>query len=165
MWLFYYTAIIVQTKQIAVCILNYNGAELLKQFLPSVVEHSKGAEIYVIDNQSTDDSCSILKTDFPDVQLVLNDENYGFTEGYNHGLTTVKEELLVLLNSDVEVTDGWLTPFTMAFEDPAIAACQPKILAQRDKAYLEYAGAAGGYIDWLGYPLCRGRIFETTELF
>lgn len=152
------------TKKIAVCILNYNGAQLLKQFLPSVIEFSSEAEVYVIDNQSTDDSCAVLAQDFPNVKIIVNEDNYGFTGGYNHGLTTVNEELLVLLNSDVEVTEGWLVPLAKAFDDPTIAACQPKILAQRAKNSFEYAGASGGYIDWLGYPFCRGRIFETIEL-
>ncbi len=152
------------TKKIAVCILNYNGAALLKQFLPSVIEFSREAEVYVIDNQSTDNSLTVLSEDFPDVKVIVNEDNYGFTGGYNHGLTTVNEELLVLLNSDVEVTSGWLGPLAEAFDDPSVAACQPKILAQRAKDYFEYAGASGGFIDWLGYPFCRGRIFETIEL-
>lgn len=152
------------TKKIAVCILNYNGAALLKQFLPSVIQFSREAEVYVIDNQSTDNSLTVLSEYFPDVNVIVNEDNYGFTGGYNHGLTTVNEELLVLLNSDVEVAKGWLEPLAKAFDDPTVAACQPKILAQRAKDHFEYAGAAGGFIDWLGYPFCRGRIFETIEL-
>lgn len=152
------------SKKIAVCILNYNGAQLLKKFLPSVIEFSQNAEIYVIDNQSSDDSCAMLSRDFPEIKLIENEDNYGFTGGYNHGLSNINEELLVLLNSDVEVTSGWLEPLVAAFEDSDVAACQPKILAQREKNQFEYAGAAGGFIDWLGYPFCRGRIFETTEV-
>lgn len=151
------------TKRIAVCILNYNGAQLLKKFLPTVIGHSHGADIYVIDNRSTDESSTLLSREFPEVKLIVNADNYGFTGGYNHGLEDIDHELLVLLNSDVEVTEGWLKPLTAIFDDPKVAACQPKILAQRDKGQFEYAGASGGFIDWLGYPFCRGRIFETIE--
>ncbi|MEM8893088.1 MAG: glycosyltransferase family 2 protein [Bacteroidota bacterium] len=151
------------TKRIAVCILNYNGAQLLRQFLPSVIDFSPEANIYVIDNQSTDESLKVLKEEFSEVDLIINEENYGFTGGYNHGLKHVGEELIVLLNSDVEVTKNWLVPLISTFEDQSVAACQPKILAQRQKGSFEYAGASGGFIDWLGYPYCRGRIFETIE--
>ncbi len=151
------------TKSIAVCILNYNGAQLLRQFLPSVIQFSPQAKVYIIDNQSTDDSCELLRNEFAETCLIINDDNYGFTGGYNHGLKSVNEELIVLLNSDVEVTEGWLKPLITSFEDEKVAACQPKILAQRQKELFEYAGACGGYIDWLGYPYCRGRIFETIE--
>lgn len=150
--------------KIAVVILNWNGKELLKQFLPSVVEHSPEATIYVADNASTDDSIAFLKQNFSEVKIIKNDVNGGFAKGYNDALQHVEEEILVLLNSDVEVTPNWLQPFIREFKkDPETAALQPKILNFRKKEYFEYAGAAGGYIDKLGYPYCRGRIFNSLE--
>lgn len=150
--------------KVAVVILNWNGKALLKQFLPSVVKNSPEARIYVADNASTDDSIDFLQEHFPQVEIIRNSVNGGFAKGYNDALQVLKEDLFVLLNSDVEVTPNWLPPMIAEMEnDPTVAALQPKILNYRKKEYFEYAGAAGGFIDALGYPYCRGRIFETLE--
>ncbi|NJW51409.1 glycosyltransferase family 2 protein [Salinimicrobium oceani] len=150
--------------KVAVVILNWNGKSLLKQFLPSVVKHSPEAEIYVADNASSDDSIGFLKKNFPQVRLIQNKFNGGFAKGYNDALEHVKEEIFVLLNSDVEVTPGWLEPLIEIFDqNDDVAAVQPKILDFRKRTHFEYAGAAGGFIDALGYPYCRGRIFDTLE--
>lgn len=152
------------SKNVAVVILNYNGRDLLKTFLPSVLRFSEEAEIYVADNHSTDDSLSVLRNEFPQVKVISNKANYGFARGYNEALAAVSAEYYVLLNSDVEVTENWLEPLiSLLHSNPRIAAVQPKIKAYRDKAKLEYAGAAGGYLDRFGFPFCRGRIFEDTE--
>lgn len=139
---------------------------MLRQFLPSVVAHSRleGVEVCVADNGSTDHSVPMLRREFPEVRLILLDRNYGFAEGYNRALQQVEAEYAVLLNSDVEVTAQWLHPL-IAYMDshPATAACQPKILSWKDKASFEYAGAAGGFIDCYGYPFCRGRVMDVVE--
>ncbi len=152
-------------KKTAVVILNWNGADLLRRFLPSVIRHScNEAEIWVADNASNDDSVKIIETEFPEVKLVLLDKNYGFAGGYNRALKEINADYYVLLNSDVEVTSGWLTPILIQFEkQPDLGACQPLIRAWHHKDTFEYAGAAGGYMDYLGYPFCRGRIFDTLE--
>ncbi len=153
-------------KRLTIAILNWNGAEMLKRFLPSVLAYSQipDVEICVIDNASTDGSCDMLANDFPDVRIIRLAENYGFSEGYNRGLQQVDAEYVLLLNSDVEVTEGWLLPLLQYMDaNPEIAACQPKIRSQRNKEYFEYAGASGGFIDCYGYPFCRGRIFDTVE--
>lgn len=149
----------------AVVILNWNGRKLLEEFLPGVVLHSKNeAEIYVIDNASTDDSVTFLKSRFPEVKIIQNSENKGYAGGYNEGLKHIEADVFVLLNSDVEVTTNWLTPILKEFEvNESLAAAQPKILDYKNKEYFEYAGAAGGFIDKYGYPYCRGRIFNTIE--
>jgi len=153
-------------KKISVVILNWNGLGMLQRFLPGVVEHSccEEVEVCVADNGSTDDSCNWVKETFPNVRLIVFDKNYGFAEGYNLALQQVEAEYVVLLNSDVEVTPHWLEPM-QAYMDthPEIAACQPKLRSEQDRAYFEYAGAAGGYLDKYGYPFCRGRIFEVVE--
>ncbi len=152
-------------SKIAVVILNWNGKSWLEQFLPTVILHSKQAEIYVVDNASTDDSVSYLQKEFPNVHIVLNDGNYGFAKGYNRGLKHIDAELYCLLNSDVEVTENWLEPILqLYYNHPEIAAIQPKILSYANKDKFEFAGAAGGFIDNLGYPYCRGRIFDETEI-
>lgn len=149
---------------LAIVILNWNGKNWLEKFLPNVIEHSENATIYVIDNSSTDDSVSFLKQNFSEIKIVHNQENYGFAGGYNEGLKKIQHEFYCLLNSDVEVTDNWLTPIQNIFEnDPQIAAVQPKILDFNRRNYFEFAGAAGGFLDNLGYPYCRGRIFENIE--
>jgi len=151
-------------KKIAVVILNWNGAKLLEQFLPSVVSYSEDATVYVADNASTDTSVEVIKTQFPSVQLIQNDGNYGFANGYNVALEQVEEDYYALVNSDIEVTDGWLKPILSIFEaEQNIGIIQPKILDYKNKEYFEYAGAAGGFIDKYGYPFCRGRIFDTIE--
>lgn len=151
-------------KKTAVVILNYNGAGMLRRFLPSVIEYSHEASIYVADNGSSDESCDVVRNEFPAVKLMVLDHNYGFAEGYNRALAQVDEEYAVLLNSDVEVTRGWLSPMTQFLDsNPEVAACQPKLLSFKQKDFFEYAGAAGGFIDKWGYTFCRGRIFNTVE--
>ena len=150
--------------KVAVVILNYNGSSMLAKFLHSVVEFSPGADIVVADNASTDDSVAVLRESFPAVRLIQLDRNYGFADGYNKALEQVDAEYFLLLNSDVEVTDGWLEPLLSFMErTPDAVACQPKILAYKQKTHFEYAGAAGGFIDRYGYPYCRGRLFDTVE--
>ncbi|SCX80771.1 glycosyltransferase family 2 protein [Flavobacterium caeni] len=150
--------------KIAVVILNWNGAGLLRRFLPSVVAHSPQAAIYVADNASTDDSIAVLEAEFPSVRIIKNDKNYGFAGGYNEALKKVDAQVFALVNSDIEVTENWLAPIVSAFEnDSALAIVQPKILDYKNKDYFEYAGAAGGFIDKYGYPFCRGRLFDTLE--
>lgn len=149
----------------AIVILNYNGKNWLEKFLPTVILHSSIAEIFVIDNASTDDSVQYLKLNFPTVSIIINKENHGFAGGYNVGLKNIDAEIYCLLNSDVEVTENWIEPVLNLFKtDKNIAAIQPKILSFADKSKFEFAGAAGGMIDNLGYPFCRGRIFEDVEL-
>ena len=151
-------------KQTAVVILNYNGAGMLRRFLPSVIKYSPEASIYVADNGSSDESCDVVRNEFPAVKLMVLDHNYGFAEGYNRALAQVDEEYAVLLNSDVEVTRGWISPMTQFLDSyPEVAACQPKLLSFKQKDFFEYAGAAGGFIDKWGYTFCRGRIFNTVE--
>ncbi len=151
--------------EVAVVILNYNGRNFLRQFLPSVVAYSTEAKIIVADNASTDDSLEILERDFSHaVEIIKLNGNYGFSGGYNRALKLIEAEYFVLLNSDVEVTPNWISPIINLFKtDPMIAAAQPKILSYHQKDRFEYAGAAGGYIDALGYPFCRGRIFNSLE--
>lgn len=151
-------------NNIAVVILNWNGKALLEQFLPSVIQHSPEAVIYVADNASTDDSVAFVEANFPEVQIIRNSDNFGYAGGYNTALETVEEDYYALVNSDVEVTEGWLQPILELFEaDPETAIIQPKILDYKNKTHFEYAGAAGGFIDKFGYPFCRGRIFNTIE--
>ena len=145
----------------SVVILNWNGEAMLRRYLPSVVAFtpSEEAEIVVADNGSTDGSVALLQKEFPSVRLILLDKNYGFAEGYNRALQQVESRYTVLLNSDVAVTEGWLTPLLTYMEQyPEVAAMQPKILSDLQKDHFEHAGAAGGYLDILGYPFCRGRI-------
>ena len=150
--------------KLAVVILNYNGASMLSRFLPSVVKCSSGAEIVVADNASTDDSVAVVAKGFPTVRLIQLDRNYGFADGYNRALEQVDAEYMLLLNSDVEVSEGWLEPLLSFMENnPGVVACQPKILAYNNKKHFEYAGASGGFIDRYGYPYCRGRLFDIIE--
>lgn len=149
---------------VAIVILNWNGRKLLQQYLPSVVKYSLGYDVYVADNGSEDDSVSFLKENFPTVKIIQLDKNYGFTGGYNRALSQISADYFVLLNDDVEVTKGWVNPIVkLMSQDDKIAVCQPKLLSYTDKTKFEYAGAAGGYIDYLGYPFCAGRIFEHLE--
>jgi len=148
----------------AVVILNWNGAAMLARFLPSVVSHSGDAAVIVADNGSTDGSLALLASQFPTVRQIRLDHNYGFAEGYNQALRLVEADYYMLLNSDVEVPEGWLAPLERCLDaHPDVAACQPKLLCQWERSQFEYAGAAGGYIDRLGYPFCRGRLFGTLE--
>ena len=151
-------------KKIAVVILNWNGAKLLEQFLPSVIAYSDEANIYVADNASTDNSIAVIKEQFPSVKIIQNEGNFGFAMGYNIALQAIEEPNYALVNSDIEVTENWLSPIVSLFDnEPNIGIIQPKILDYKNKEYFEYAGAAGGYIDSYGYPYCRGRIFDTLE--
>jgi len=152
-------------SKVAVVILNWNGQKFLEQFLPSVVKHSgNDAKVYLADNASSDDSVTYVKANFPTVEIVQNDQNYGFAKGYNIALQKIKAEYFVLLNSDVEVTENWIDPIIDLMDnDRGVAACQPKLKDYKRKDYFEYAGGAGGFIDYLGYPLCRGRVFDHVE--
>ncbi|WES99142.1 glycosyltransferase family 2 protein [Chryseobacterium arthrosphaerae] len=151
-------------KKLAIAILNWNGKNWLEKFLPGVVQFSQNADIYVIDNLSTDDSVAFLEADFPTVKVIRNNDNYGFAGGYNEGLKQIPHEYYCLLNSDVEVTANWTDPVLELFgKDRSISAIQPKVLSYTNKNYFEFAGAAGGLIDNLGYPYCRGRIFDDLE--
>jgi GT2 family glycosyltransferase len=151
-------------KKAAVVILNYNGRNYLEQFLPKVILYSQEAEIIVIDNASTDDSISFLQNSFPEIRIIILAQNFGFAGGYNEGLKQVTNPILVLLNSDVEVTANWLSPLISRLEsNENIAAVQPKLLDFNRKSHFEYAGAAGGFIDYLGFAYCRGRVFDTCE--
>ena len=151
--------------KLAIVILNWNGAEMLKKYLPSVLNYScEEAVVYVADNASTDNSVALLQKLFPEVRLILLEKNWGFAEGYNKALAQVDAEYYLLLNSDIEVTPGWLTPM-IEFLDAhkEVAACQPKLLSIFQRDSFEYAGACGGYLDRYGYPFCRGRIFDIVE--
>ncbi|MAT89205.1 MAG: dTDP-Rha--alpha-D-GlcNAc-pyrophosphate polyprenol alpha-3-L-rhamnosyltransferase [Flavobacteriaceae bacterium] len=150
--------------QIAVVILNWNGKELLEKFLPSVVQYSEEATVYLADNASTDTSIAFVETHFPKIVILRNKSNKGYAGGYNEALKKCKEDLFILLNSDVEVTNNWLLPIRKAFsENENLVAAQPKILDANRRDHFEYAGAAGGFLDQLGYPFCRGRVFNTIE--
>lgn len=151
-------------KNIAVVILNWNGVQLLEQFLPTLIQYSPEADIYVADNASTDTSIAFVQHNFPTVKIVQNDSNYGFAQGYNEALKHIDAPIYALVNSDIEVTENWLQSISATFnKEPQTAIIQPKILDYKNKSYFEYAGAAGGFIDKYGYPYCRGRIFETIE--
>lgn len=151
-------------NQVAVVILNWNGRPLLEQFLPSVVQYSPEAVVYVADNASTDDSIVWVQSNFPEVKIIQNTQNWGFAGGYNQALQLVNEPILALVNSDIEVTENWLKPILEQFNaQPQTAIVQPKILDFKNKSKFEYAGAAGGYIDRFGFPFCRGRLFDTLE--
>ena len=153
-------------NEIAIVILNFNGEVHLRNFLPSVLANSQNATIYVIDNASTDASIALLKEKFPTIRIIQNESNAGFAEGYNKGLSQINEHhpYFVLLNSDVEVTNGWLTPMYKLFKgNPSVVAVQPKILSFTNKSKFEHAGAAGGFIDKFYFPFCRGRIFDELE--
>lgn len=156
--------------KVAVVILNWNGEQMLRDFLPSVVEHSVLPEamgeavVYVADNGSTDGSLALIAEKFPMVKTIVFEENYGFADGYNKAFEQIDTEYAVLLNSDVEVTPGWLLPLVEYMNThQQVAACQPKLMAYHHKEEFEYAGAMGGFLDRYGYPYCRGRIFDTVE--
>ncbi len=152
--------------KVAVVILNWNGANYLKRFLPGVISSSDihGVKIFVADNASSDDSLDILEKDFTEVEVLKFDKNYGFAEGYNRALSQIESEYFLLLNSDVEVSTNWLHQLIKVMDsDPLVAACAPKIKSYEMKDYFEYAGAAGGYIDKYGYAFCQGRIFDALE--
>lgn len=152
-------------KRIAVVILNWNGADMMRRYLPFVIRNSQSlADVIVADNGSTDASCTVVRDEFPEVSLIALPENYGFAEGYNRALAGLDYEFYLLLNSDIEPDADWLAPL-LAYMDhhPEVAACQPKLLSMSERRRFEYAGAAGGFMDRYGYPFCRGRIFDTVE--
>jgi GT2 family glycosyltransferase len=154
----------MEAPKVAVVILNYNGLHWLKKFLEDVILKSKEAEIYVADNASTDQSLDYVEQHFPSVKIVENKDNTGYAGGYNNALQHICADYYILLNSDVEVTDNWISPIIEQMEkDKSIAACQPKIKKYDEKTHFEYAGACGGFIDKYGYPYCRGRIFDNLE--
>ncbi|MEG2121923.1 MAG: glycosyltransferase family 2 protein, partial [Rikenellaceae bacterium] len=153
-------------KKVSVVILNWNGLALMQRFLPSVVKYTPNdiADVVIADNGSDDGSLTWLKDNFPDVKIISLDENYGFTGGYNRALERVKTPYYMLLNSDVEVKEDFVTPLLSVMEaDPEIAVVMPKILSQKEPNMFEYAGAAGGLVDKLYYPFCRGRILDRVE--
>lgn len=151
-------------KSIAIAILNWNGEHLLKRFLKDVVDNSPEAAVYLIDNASTDESVDYVKKDHPTVSIILLEENYGYAGGYNRGLVALKEDIICLLNNDVMVKPGWLSPVLDHFDKhPKTAIAQPHIMDLNEPHKFEYAGAAGGFIDRLGYPYCRGRFFNEVE--
>ncbi|MEL6255220.1 MAG: glycosyltransferase family 2 protein [Bacteroidota bacterium] len=151
--------------KVSIAILNWNGKPWLEKFLPFVQKSSyPNHEIIVIDNASTDDSIPFLKENYPEVKLLVWDDNYGFAEGYNKLIDHVDAPYVILLNSDVEVPAGWIEPLVERMEsDKELISVQPKILAHYKKTLFEYAGACGGYMDYFAYPFCRGRIFDTVE--
>lgn len=151
---------------VAVVILNWNGRYFLEKFLPSVYNSTYPNVRFIIgDNASTDDSASFIQQHYPTIEWIQNDQNYGFAGGYNRVLSQVESDYFVLLNSDVEVSPGWIEPLIEHLEaHPEVAVAQPKLLAYHDKGKFEYAGAAGGWIDRFGFPFCRGRIFQDTEV-
>jgi GT2 family glycosyltransferase len=156
---------LVNKPRAAVVILNWNGRAYLEQFLPMVQQYNAADCILVVaDNASTDDSVSFVRTHYPSVQIVQLAENFGFARGYNEALKQVQAAYYILLNSDVEVTEHWLEPVLDLMDaDPTIGACQPKLRMYSEKSSFEYAGAAGGWIDFLGYPFARGRVFDGCE--
>jgi len=151
-------------SKVAIVILNYNGQRFLEKFLPSVIQNADACEIIVADNASTDNSVPFMTQVYPEIRLIQLLHNSGFAGGYNEALKQIKATYYILLNSDIEVTPNWIAPVISLLDaNPNIAACQPKIRDYHKPSHFEYAGAAGGYIDWLGYPFCRGRIFDTCE--
>jgi GT2 family glycosyltransferase len=153
----------LEASEVAVVILNWNGKKYLEEFLPSVINHTPGARVIVADNASSDDSIPFLQTKFPSIEIIQNEHNGGFAKGYNEALKKVDSKYYVLLNSDIEVTENWLSPLMETMKDEKVAGCQPKVRSYHKKDYLEHAGAAGGFIDINYFPFCRGRIFETVE--
>tara|TARA_B110000444_G_scaffold190390_1_gene179957 strand:- start:11 stop:1027 length:1017 start_codon:yes stop_codon:yes gene_type:complete len=156
----------METQKIktAVVVLNWNGKAWLEKFLPSLVKHSQEATVFVADNASADNSVAFVKENFPAVKIIINACNGGYAKGYNDALKQIDAEYFVLINSDIEVTNGWLSPIiTLMDSDKNIAACQPKLLDYNKRNTFEYAGASGGFMDNLGYPFCRGRIFDFLE--
>ena len=157
------TFILIKT---AIVILNWNGKKLLEKFLPILINNTPiNSEVWIIDNYSTDGSVDFLNKQFPEIQLVCLDKNYGFTGGYNRGLDSINAEYYLLLNSDIEVTEDWLNPLIEEMDNnPETGICGPKLLDYNKRDFFEYAGASGGLIDKYGYPFCRGRIFESIEM-
>ena len=156
----------METQKIktAVVILNWNGRKWLEKFLPNLLLYSSGSKVFIADNASTDDSISFVKMHYPQFNIIVNETNGGFSKGYNQALKEINAEYYILLNSDVDVTNEWIPPIIKLMDsDNSVAACQPKVLDFNNKVKFEYAGASGGYIDNLGYPFCRGRVFDSIE--
>ena len=154
----------METQKVAVVILNWNGKSWLEKFLPNTISKSQSADIYVVDNASSDNSVDFIEKNFKSVKIIRHKSNYGYAQGYNLALKKIDYEYYVLLNSDIEVTDNWISSvIDLMDSDQSISACQPKILDYNDKSRFEYAGASGGYLDRFGYPFCRGRIFDSLE--
>jgi len=156
----------METQKIntAVVILNWNGIKWIQKFLPTIIQKSNEANIYIADNASSDESVDFVNNNYPSVKIIQNSSNEGYAKGYNDALKKLDEKYYILINSDIEVTDNWINPIINLMEqDTSIAACQPKILDYTNRDNFEYAGASGGYIDNLGYPYCRGRIFSDLE--
>lgn len=151
--------------RIAIVILNWNGRKLLEEFLPSVVHFSEGqADIYVADNNSTDDSLELVRNQYPMVGIIQNEINGGYAKGYNDALSRLEADVYALVNSDIEVSEGWLNPVIEEFkQNENTAIVQPKLLDFKDRSKFEYAGAGGGFVDFMGYPFCRGRVFMELE--
>ncbi len=153
-------------KLVSIVILNWNGQQHLEHFLPALLRFTShpGAELVIADNGSTDGSLSFLEKEYPRIRLIKLEKNYGFSGGYNRAVEQIDASYVLLLNSDIEVSEGWLEPMIELMEsDPAVAACTPKILDFKRKTHFEYAGAAGGFMDRYGYPFCRGRLFDQLE--
>ncbi|MCQ2287396.1 MAG: glycosyltransferase family 2 protein, partial [Bacteroidales bacterium] len=153
-------------KKLSIVILNWNGRRYLEQFLPVLLSNIPDyAEVVVADNASTDDSLSFMQQNFPEIRVIVNESNWGFAKGYNVALSQIDAEYYCLLNSDIEVPSHWVEPIIEQMDaDQSIAAVQPKIISYHDKTRFEYAGACGGFIDKLGYPFCRGRLFDSVEV-
>ena len=153
-----------QKKLISIVLLNWNGKKLLQKFLPILIKNSEGIDIYVVDNNSNDDSVRYLQENFNNVKIIQHKQNSGYAKGYNDAVKNIKTKYLVLINSDIETSKNWWQPIIDLMEKEInIAACQPKVLDYNNKNYFEYAGASGGVIDLFGYPFCRGRIFNFLE--
>ncbi|QRR02642.1 glycosyltransferase family 2 protein [Dyadobacter sandarakinus] len=152
------------TSSVAIVILNYNGRHYLEQFLPDIVKYAGGHDVWIADNASSDGSLAWVTATYPGIKTLTISENKGYAGGYNEALKHIPAKYYILLNSDIQVTENWIDPVISFMEtDERIAACQPKIRAFDLPTHFEYAGAAGGYMDYLGYPFCRGRIFDTRE--
>ena len=147
---------------VAVVIINWNGQKLLKRFLPSVINFSEEAKIYIIDNFSTDNSIQFVNKNYPKIKIINLNKNYGYAEGYNLGLKHVKEDIYILLNNDIEVTKNWIKPIIENFKHNKIDLAQPLLLDLKNHCF-DYSGAVGGFIDKYGYPYCRGRIYDKIE--
>ena len=149
--------------KIGIVIINWNGLNLLKKYLRPIIDNSLNSKVYVIDNNSSDESLLYLSENFKEVEIISLDKNYGFAEGYNLGLKKVNEEYVCIINNDILVTKDWLSPIREKFKKYPSSIIQPNILDINNTDFFEYAGASGGFIDKYGYPFCRGRIFNTVE--
>ena len=149
--------------KIGIVVINWNGLNLLRKYLKSIIDNSDNSTVYVIDNNSSDESVFYLRQNFKEVEIISLDKNYGFAEGYNKGLKKVKEEYVCIINNDILVTKNWLNPIRKKLEKDPLSIIQPNILDINNNDFFEYAGASGGFIDKYGYPFCRGRIFDTLE--